>query len=663
MYRFLLVYLFLLFIVSCDTITSKNEYFLRIKELEFNRISNPAEWNKIRNSSDFNSLKYAFVNSIGKTHQEQLISIVKDILISSSGDSLTGECIFALGQIGSDRAEQVLLNIPYNQLSLKNKKNIIAALNHCASERSIQFYQQHIDDPDLKSDILISAAICNRKNINVSKIKDSALDSIALTKPSLALSYFLYYAGNMNDLAELLQLAENSEGLTRKYVLKKLNSLLLKNQNQFYSQLKNDSISVEVYNKLIHQSLKKSAPWEIQYYAIPLAASLKDSLLTERISSLTKSPNIHVSLTALEYFAEADKELAISALLEKFGKEQNLYIRGQIIKILAKYYPEKAYSFVMQNLDKGDSKYRAQLLDALAIIKSKMALRTLKQFIYVDDPILICSAFDNMKLLGMLNNSDLSNLLDSDYFSCVASALEYFTEKKQSIDIDILIKLYKKFNHISQFEVQAQIINYVKNNLSLSNVPVDSLMKYASHDVIRRRIIDNFPNSISDSRINLLPGFKHAQYLVPDSIVYYSDNPVIEVETVRGKIQIELYSDVAPYTVNSFLKLIEKKFFNGLTFHRVIPDFVIQGGDPTGSGWGGPDYLIPSEDNSLPYITGSLGVATSGFDTGSSQFFICHSEQPHLNGNYTLFGRVIEGMDVAYSILPEDKIITVKTLQ
>ena len=90
-----------------------------------------------------------------------------------------------------------------------------------------------------------------------------------------------------------------------------------------------------------------------------------------------------------------------------------------------------------------------------------------------------------------------------------------------------------------------------------------------------------------------------------------------------------------------------------------MPDFVVQGGDPMGDGWGGTDYLIPSEDNDLPFVRGSLGIATAGFDTGSCQFFICHSEQTHLNGNYTNFGQVIAGMDIVEKILPGDRILDV----
>ena len=94
----------------------------------------------------------------------------------------------------------------------------------------------------------------------------------------------------------------------------------------------------------------------------------------------------------------------------------------------------------------------------------------------------------------------------------------------------------------------------------------------------------------------------------------------------------------------------------------MIADFVIQGGDPLGDGWGGAEYLIPSEDNDLPFVQGSVGIATSGFDTGSCQFFICHSEQPHLTGNYTNFGIVKEGIAVVDEILPGDKIIDIQLL-
>jgi cyclophilin family peptidyl-prolyl cis-trans isomerase/HEAT repeat protein len=128
------------------------------------------------------------------------------------------------------------------------------------------------------------------------------------------------------------------------------------------------------------------------------------------------------------------------------------------------------------------------------------------------------------------------------------------------------------------------------------------------------------------------------------------------LETNRGRIVLELLNREAPRTVQSFVQLAESGFYNGLTFHRVVPNFVAQTGCPIGNGWGGPGYRLRCEINRLRYERGMVGMAHSGKDTGGSQFFITHSRQPHLDGRYTIFARVIEGMDVVDSIRADDKI-------
>jgi len=128
------------------------------------------------------------------------------------------------------------------------------------------------------------------------------------------------------------------------------------------------------------------------------------------------------------------------------------------------------------------------------------------------------------------------------------------------------------------------------------------------------------------------------------------------IHTTKGRIRIELFPQDAPITVGSFVTLARKGFFNGVTFHRVVPNFVIQGGDPRGDGEGGPGYQIRCEVNTRPYVRGAVGMALSGKDTGGSQFFITHSPQPHLDGGYTVFGQVISGMDVVDRISRGDVI-------
>jgi cyclophilin family peptidyl-prolyl cis-trans isomerase/HEAT repeat protein len=128
----------------------------------------------------------------------------------------------------------------------------------------------------------------------------------------------------------------------------------------------------------------------------------------------------------------------------------------------------------------------------------------------------------------------------------------------------------------------------------------------------------------------------------------------VRLETKRGTIVLQLGH--AAGTVENFVKLVRRGFYDGLTFHRVVPDFVVQGGDPRGDGSGGPGWTIPCEINPVRYREGTVGMALSGPDTGGSQFFIALSPQPHLDGRYTVFGQVVEGMEVVRAIEEGDVI-------
>ncbi|MBC7915883.1 MAG: peptidylprolyl isomerase [Pyrinomonadaceae bacterium] len=139
------------------------------------------------------------------------------------------------------------------------------------------------------------------------------------------------------------------------------------------------------------------------------------------------------------------------------------------------------------------------------------------------------------------------------------------------------------------------------------------------------------------------------------------------IKTEKGDMTVQFYDQDAPNTVANFLGLAKEGFYNGVTFHRVIPDFVVQGGDPTGTGAGGSDKKIKCEltgDNQY-HERGVLSMAHAGRDTGSSQFFICHSRTntAHLDRNHTCFGKVIENVDVVDAIRAGDKILSVDVIE
>jgi len=147
----------------------------------------------------------------------------------------------------------------------------------------------------------------------------------------------------------------------------------------------------------------------------------------------------------------------------------------------------------------------------------------------------------------------------------------------------------------------------------------------------------------------------------PEMQIDTAQNYSASIETDKGTIEIELFTEHAPKTVNNFVFLAREGFYDGVTFHRVIPNFMIQGGDPTGSGMGGPGYRFEDEFDGNPHKheTGTLSMANAGPGTNGSQFFITHAPQPHLDGRHTVFGKVTTGQDIVDAIVGGDTMVKV----
>jgi peptidyl-prolyl cis-trans isomerase B (cyclophilin B) len=131
------------------------------------------------------------------------------------------------------------------------------------------------------------------------------------------------------------------------------------------------------------------------------------------------------------------------------------------------------------------------------------------------------------------------------------------------------------------------------------------------------------------------------------------------IETKHGDLVLELFAADAPKTVNNFVFLAREGFYDDITFHRVIPGFVVQGGDPTGTGSGGPGYRFADEFSKKKHVFGALSMANAGPNTNGSQFFICYEPQPHLDGHHSVFGQLTSGMEVMQKIRQGDKLLKV----
>jgi len=145
----------------------------------------------------------------------------------------------------------------------------------------------------------------------------------------------------------------------------------------------------------------------------------------------------------------------------------------------------------------------------------------------------------------------------------------------------------------------------------------------------------------------------------PPMNIFVNKKYTATMETNKGTMVFELFSRDVPNAVNNFVFLAQEGFYDNTTFHRVIAGFMAQGGDPTGTGTGGPGYKFADEFTSHTHVTGTLSMANAGPNTNGSQFFICFAPQPHLDGKHTVFGQLIEGMDVLNKIVQGDKLIHV----
>ena len=185
--------------------------------------------------------------------------------------------------------------------------------------------------------------------------------------------------------------------------------------------------------------------------------------------------------------------------------------------------------------------------------------------------------------------------------------------------------------------------------------------------LVRRLAEERFPEAAAAwaggqaGRVTIATGKQDAdyrevvrRYLLP--AITGQPNPEVSIETDRGVLTLELLPAQAPLTVAAFLALVDRRYFDGQRWHRVVPNFVAQAGDPRGDGWGGPGSTLRDEINPQRYVTGTVGMALSGPDTGGSQFFITESTQPHLDGTYTVFGRVSGDMRVLTLVTQGDRI-------
>ncbi len=400
----------------------------------------------------------------------------------------------------------------------------------------------------------------------------------------------------------------------------------------------------------------ESSKWQQKIYTIAIFSHLGDSTALEVVEKFLWSDNPHLRISALGMYSKSDI-LQAKQILLKVYQDASWADKGRIILALSKKDPDMIYSLIQQNLDKGNIFFKQLLLRSLANIKNRMARNQLRQFLQVPNPRLNYTAFEELWNLRYIGYKQAKPLLLSADQALTSIATDWIIEHPEWLSFEDLSTAYTKFKEPKDVEVMAILLRAIA---ALETPQAIDFMTNIYHTTKSYVIAHQLKNNLADlnKSVTTRPDL-HTNLFVPETLVIQPTPIDAIIETEKGTITLQLLPDIAPLTVSNFIGLAKNGFYNNLTFHRVVSDFVVQGGDPRGDGWGGPAYALPCEYNEKPFKRGTIGMATAGKDTGSSQFFICHSEQPHLNRRYTVFGQVVNGMDVVDKIEIDDKILEI----
>jgi len=406
-------------------------------------------------------------------------------------------------------------------------------------------------------------------------------------------------------------------------------------------------------------------------------AGKADLRAAKAMLQLSLDTNEHVALTALSTLRSMDTSVTtrqvLNAVLGRTDESTSVRQRGEAAKTLASLFPggstaqlEEAYAseaipgeVYAECLgsfdDPGSFERILDLTNSTDVPVSRVALNALDAVVRRNpDPLKRQMARE--AFVSSVRSNDMTLIVTG------SGALGDTLYADSTTDALLLYRL-KTFSLPRDAEAMGAIIQALGALKSREAVsPLEALLG-SSDPAIAIEAAKSLVLITGESYSGRLPAYRPLHTDYDWEFLKSLEGATVEVQTSAGAFSFEMLPADAPLTCVNFARLIGTELFNGLPFHRVVPNFVIQGGDPRGDGWGGPGYSIRSEFGLQSYETGMVGVASSGKDTEGCQFFVTHSKQPHLDGRYTIFGRIVSGMEVVDKIQVGDMIegVTIRT--
>jgi cyclophilin family peptidyl-prolyl cis-trans isomerase/HEAT repeat protein len=415
---------------------------------------------------------------------------------------------------------------------------------------------------------------------------------------------------------------------------------------------------------------------QVRITALRSLGTFRDSTLVEPVLDRLSDRDPNVRLQALATLADLGGSVAATRLRETAeGSRSSWAVRRQALIGYARMAGVRALDAVAQWLTTDDWTWRAAGAEALGYIPADTVVPWLLWITEDVDGRVAATAMQSLTAVAPTHAAARARMLMAHRDPVVrAVSAERMAATPDTADIALLTTAWMAAGRDSILDVRLNILSALGRIAALdfaARALVEDVFlarnPTVSSYVLRAAARERFPEA---ARLWGPPYPAETGYAIDDyrdivrRILLPAESgsrlPGLVVDSDRGRFEFELFAQDAPLTVHRFLEYVDARLFDNGRFHRVVPNFVIQGGDPRGDGWGGPGQILRDENSRRRYERGMVGLALSGRDTGGSQFFVTHSRQPHLDGTYPLFGRVTSDMRVVDGITLGDRIRQVR---
>ncbi len=673
--RKLVILVTAIWLVSCGQV-EKQVIFKELRQMEYTRHLEEEKVIAWLNHLD-PEVRLRCVEVIGRVQDKNFIVPLANRLANDEVIKIRTAAAFALGQMFSPEAEPYLIESikkeRYPQVVLAE----IEALGKSGTNKSHPILRRYLfrSAPTvfkykaaIATGVLAYRGYPGYSNTDVLEI---LLQYDTADSARWSAAYALYRISAPTSLTALARALQDSSGFTRFFALKGIRSILeMMNHPDFKKLPENPRVQENVRYarsrefRKIFQTAANDSTW---YGRIAFLEALElypqKERLYRQIVNLLENTNPNVRMEAINTLALFKTSTTVS-LLRKILRNDTLdyRLRGQALIALAQVSPGRALSLIQQQKETTHWPQLYFFIKALQYIDTPASTQLLIQFTNSTSMPVVSLALEALNGRPEVPVSLLIEKLRLVDPAISAIAAAQLAARKDTLAVTPLIEVYQQFQAPRDIEPMQAILAALDSLGSPQAVPLLEKELENPFPIIRQYARRALIHILGDSTIAIpeVPTRQLTRWdfdLLPPGKQY-----IARVHTEKGVIDMELLPEKAPVTVANFVHLVRQGFYNGLTFHRVVPGFVIQGGDPRGDGWGGPGYTIPCEYSDVEYDRGIVGIAHAGKDTGGSQFFITHTPQPHLNGRYTVFAQVVSGMEIVDTIMIFDKIQSIEIL-